>query len=198
MNNKLILSFIKCALMLLVTFNMLACVKQSVQSGDIMPVCVFPNQQAAPGWVCGERLSGLALQAVGVADKSVGGENYMQDMAKIGAVKQLTELFKIKASKAVIQYLTSIQVINVDAIKAGASTINAISNKTLQVAKQYQSQIGPEGRMYVLVGLDKKTNRFLLEEAVNTSIKNDHALWLTFPVLKSLDEVAADIAAMED
>ena len=118
-------------------------------------------------------------------------------MAKIAAVKNLTQLLKMKAGKLVTQCLTLLEVESTEVIKTAASTINSISVKTLDIAKQYKSQLGPEDRMYVLVGLDKDTSKTLLENAVKASIKNDHALWQKIKTHKSLDEMAADIAAMK-
>jgi hypothetical protein len=79
--------------------------------------------QVAPGWICGKAVTGVTIQAVGVVDKSVAGPNYMRDMARIAAVKQLSEVFKDYSAKAIIRYLTLIKAPRADAIKAGASTI---------------------------------------------------------------------------
>ena len=103
----------------------------------------------------------------------------------------------MKAGKLVTQCLTLLEVESTEVIKTAASTINSISVKTLDIAKQYKSQLGPEDRMYVLVGLDKDTSKTLLENAVKISMKNDHALWQKIQTHKSLDELAADIVAME-
>ena len=180
-----------------VALNLIACAEYQAKRENILPACVFPNYQQAPGWICAEPVAGLELQAVGVADISVAGLNYMRDMAKITAVKQLSELFKIRATKAVSQYLTTIQVGNAQASLAVQSTVHTINDKTLAGAKQYQSQIGPEGRMYVLVGLDNQTIRSLLEAAVKTSMQNDSALWEGLQAQKSLAEMTAEIAEMD-
>lgn len=181
-----------------IALDLIACVEHQARPQNVLTTCVFPNHQEAPGWICAEPVAGLDLQAVGVADKSVAGLNYMRDMAKISAVKQLTELFKIRVGKVVTQYLTAIQVENALAFKAGQSTVQTISEKTLAVAKQYQSQIGPEGRMYVLAGLDKEVVRSLMESAVKTSMQNAPALWEGLQTHKSLAEMVAEIAAMDE
>jgi len=172
---------------------MLACAQHNTKQENLALACLFPNKQAAPAWVCGKPVPGLALQAVGVADKSVAGTNYMHDMARIAAEKHLTEAFKIHAGKSVIQYLTSINVQSEDAIKAGASAIKSISIKTLAGAKQYRFELGPEGRAYVLLGLDENTRSALLESVLKTSINNDQALWQKIKMQKSFDEVVTGI-----
>lgn len=180
-----------------IALNLIACVEHQARPQNVLTTCVFPNHQEAPGWICAEPVAGLDLQAVGVVDKSVAGLNYMRDMAKIAAVKQLTELFKIRVAKVVTQYLTAIQVENELVFKAGQSTVQTISNKTLAGAKQYQSKVGPEGRMYVLAGLDNQTVRSLLEDAVKISMQNDPVLWEGLQAKKSLAEMVAEIAEMD-
>ena len=188
---------LKFPILTVLVVNFLACAEQTVQPENTLPACVYPNRQAAPSWVCGKPVLGVAIQAVGVADKSVAGLNYMQDMAKIAAVKHLSELFKVKVAKSISQYLTLIAAGNAVSIKVGESVTQTINSETLEVAKQYHAQTGPEGRMYVLVGLDKETSRMLLEKAVKISMTKDQDLWLKIQTQKSFAEMAVEIAAIE-
>ena len=191
------LKLIKILHIFLLASHLLACAQYATQVENLMPACVFPNKQVAPGWICGKPVPGAAIQAVGVVDKSVAGPNYMHDMARIAAVKQLTEVFKDYAAKSVIQYLTSIKAPRDDAVKAGASTIKFISNEILEDAKQYQYEIGPEGRAYMLLGLDRNSKSALLESIIKSSMQDDQALWLKFKIQKPLANLAADIATFE-
>ena len=45
--------------------------------------CVFPDAPgtAAPGWVCDEPVEGVEVSAVGSADKSGAGHDFMKQMA---------------------------------------------------------------------------------------------------------------------
>ncbi len=161
--------------------------------------CVFPNQQAAPGWVCDEPLPGLEVQATGISEKSAAGIAYMKNKAKADALGNLAEQFKVKVSKMVKSYIGTTGMGTAETIDAAASsTIKTISSQTLSMAKTYKSRTGPEGRMFVLVGLDETRTRTEVEKAVKTSMKNDKALWQEFKAKQSHDEMAAGIAAMED
>jgi len=179
---------LKFPILTVLVVNFLACAEQAVQPENALPACVYPNRQAAPGWVCGKPVLGIAIQALGVADKSVAGINYMQDMAKIAAVKHLSELFKVKVGKTISQYLTSIAAGNAVSIKVGESVTQTINSETLEVAKQYHAQTGPEG---------KETSRMLLEKAVKISMTKDQDLWLKIQTQKSFAEMAVEIAAIE-
>lgn len=161
--------------------------------------CVFPNQQSAPGWVCHEALPGLEVQATGVSEKSAAGVAFMTNRAKADALANLVEQFKVKVSKMVKNYIGTTGMAASETVDAAASsTIKTISSQTLSSAKIFKSRIGPEGRQYILVGLDEVNTRIAVEKAVKTSMKNEKALWQEFKEKQSHDEMAAGIAAMED
>jgi len=167
----------------------------------VVPVadCVFPNQQAAPGWICNEPVPGLAIQAIGIAEKSAAGQAYMTNQAKAQGLGHLAELFKVKVSKMVKSYIGTTGKGSSETIDAAASsTIKTLTSHTVTGARIYKTRSGPEGRIYVLVGLDNGQTKALVEDAVKTSMKNEKALWQEFKAQKSHDEMAAGIAAMEE
>lgn len=199
------MKLVKPVLIILVA-NLVACAEQEVESINVTQIpqpitvdCVFPNQSVAPGWVCDESVSGLGIQAVGTAEKSYAGHGYMKDMAQAAALSHLAEQFKVKVAKMVKQYIGTTGIGSTEAVDAAASsTIKMIAANTMEGAKVYKMRIGPEGRMYVLVGLDAEKTKTLVEHAVKTSMKNERALWQEFKVQKSHDEMAAGITAMEE
>ncbi len=190
--------------LLILVAHLTACADQkTVTPINIQPTpvadCVFPNQQAAPGWICDEPVPGLKVQAVGTAEKSVAGLGYMKDMAKAAALGNLADQFKVKVAKMVKKYIGTTGMGNEETVDAAASsTIKTLSSRTIQGARVYRTRTGPEGRLYVLVGLDADTTKTLVEHAVKTSMKNERALWQEFKAQKSQDEMAAGIAAMEE
>ena len=166
------------SILLILGTNLIACAEQETQQHSVVPVsvepCVFQNLQTAPAWVCDEPVSGLEIQAVGMAEKSAAGQNYMQDMARISALGLLAEKMKIKVDTSVSQYIDTLEggarVEKVDTLATRAK--NKITSKTLENIKNYNSLRGPEGRIYVLVGLDRISANALLEKVVKTSAKN--------------------------
>lgn len=162
--------------------------------------CVFPDtDKAAPGWICDEPVPGLDIQAVGIAEKSKGGVSFMKDIAATDARGRLAEQFKVKVNKMVKKYLGNTGVGEAETIDAAAeSAVKTISSETLVGSKVFKSRTGPNGRMFVLVGLDDKAAQHSAQGAVSTSMKNDQALWQKFQAKKSFDEMAAGIAATEE
>jgi len=191
--------------LIVIVANLAACAEQEIKpNGDDAQVaqlatadCTFPNQTVAPGWVCDEPVPGLEIQAVGTAEKSSAGQAYMKDMAKAAALGHLAEQFKVKVAKMVKQYIGTTGVGTTETVDAAASsTIKTITANTMEGARIYKTLTGPEGRMYVLLGLDAEKTTTLVESAVKSSMKNESALWQEFKAQKSHDELAADIAAM--
>ncbi|HIG65976.1 MAG TPA: hypothetical protein EYQ43_10610 [Methyloprofundus sp.] len=59
------------------------------------------------------------------------------------------------------------------------------------------NEIGPEGRAYMLLGLDGNSSSTLLESTIKTSMQQDQALWQKFKGSKSFADLAANIASNE-
>jgi len=161
-----------------------------------VPDCVFPNTNTpAPGWVCDEPVPGLDVQAVGIAEKSKAGISFMKDMAAADARGRLAEQFQTRVQKMVKKYLGTTGVGDSETVDAAASsTLKTITDQSLQGSKVYKTRTGPNGRLFVLMGLDANMAQKNTEAAVQTSMGNDKALWQQFQSKKSFDELAADIA----
>ena len=118
--------------------------------------CVFPSTNTpAPGWVCDEPVPGLNVSAVGVAELSSAGMSFMKDMAAADARGRLAEQMQIQVQKMIKQYLGTTGVGKTETVDAVASsTIKTITSQMLTGSKIYKSRTGPNGRLYVLVGID--------------------------------------------
>ncbi|QEP42526.1 hypothetical protein D5085_04880 [Ectothiorhodospiraceae bacterium BW-2] len=161
-----------------------------------VPDCVFPDtEKAAPGWICDEPVPGLDVQAVGMAEKSAAGMSYMKDMAAADARGRLAEQMKIKVSKMVKKYLGTTGVGDAETVDSAAeSVIKTLSSETLSGSRIYKSRTGPNGRLFVLVGLDPMAAQQSTQQAVRTSMGNNQALWQQFKAKNAFDEMAAEIA----
>ncbi len=161
--------------------------------------CVFPStEKAAPGWICDEPVPGLDVQAVGIAEKSAAGISFMKDLAAADARGRLAEQTKVRVSKMVKKYLGTTGVADSETVDAAASsTLKTVTSQDLVGSKVYKSRTGPNGRLFVLLGLDAAAAERIVAKAAKTSMKNDKALWQQFMAKKSFDEMAADIARSE-
>ncbi len=170
--------------------------KQASSAPQQIHDCVFPNTNVgAPGWICDEPVPGVAVSAVGIAEPSKAGMSFQKDMAAASARGQLAEQMKVQVGKMVKKYLATTGVGKSETVDAAASsTLKTITSEKLVASRIYKSRTGPNGRLFVLVGLDPDNKARAVQEAVSTSMKNDRALWQQFKAKQSFDEMAAEIS----
>jgi len=158
--------------------------------------CVFPgSDKAAPLWVCDAPVEGMAVGAVGSAAKSEAGIGFMKQMATTDARVQLAQSMKTQVQNMIKQYAETTGAGNKETVdKVNTSVSKQITDQTLQGTRVYRSIVGPDGTMYVLVGLDEVAQQKLTESALKSSMNSDQAAWQQFRAQKGQDELAAEIA----
>ena len=162
--------------------------------------CVFPDAPgiAAPGWVCDEPVAGVEVSAVGSAQKSGAGHDFMKQMASTSARVQLAQNMQVQVRNMIKQYTETTGAADSETVdKVMTSVTKQITNETLIGTKIYKTRTSPTGSLYVLVGMDEKSVQQATEKALKTSMKNERALWQQFKAQKSQDELAAEISKME-
>jgi len=158
--------------------------------------CVYPNSTViAPDWVCDVPVKSLVLSAVGIAEPSKAGFSFMKDIAAADGRGRLAEQLQGEVKKMVKQYLGTTGKGDSETVDAAASsTLKTITHQTLVGSRVHQTRTGPNGRLYVLVGIDEAAKTQVVKAAVETSMRNDAALWQQFKAQQSFEEMAAEIA----
>ncbi|WP_221795895.1 LPP20 family lipoprotein [Oceanobacter mangrovi] len=161
--------------------------------------CAFPGTtQAAPSWVCGEAPEGVELSAVGFADKSGAGMNFMKQMAAAQARTELASTMKVQVSNMIKQYAETTGAGDDESVDmVNTSVTKQITSETLIGSRILRQISTPTGGLVVLVGLDPAGVSDIAEQAVKTSMANDRALWQKFQAEKGFDELATEIANMK-
>ena len=162
--------------------------------------CVFPDapDAAAPGWICDEPVEGIAVSAVGVAEKSAAGHSFMKNMAATDARVQLAQRMKVHVQNMVKQYAETTGAADTETVdKVNTSVTKQITDQTLLGTKIYKTRTSPNGALYVLVGMDENSVAEATQNALKTSMGNDAALWQQFKAQKGQDELASSIANMK-
>jgi hypothetical protein len=174
-------------------------------SNEPMPLqvasCVFADgsNQPAPEWVCGAPVSDIDLSAVGYADKSGAGANFMKQMAATAARVELAQTMKVEVQNMIKQYSETTGAGDSETVdQVNTSVTKQITKETLVGSRIFRQMPTPTGGIVVLVGLSPDTVNKLAEQALKTSMKNDPALWQKFQASKAQDELAADIANMNN
>lgn len=158
--------------------------------------CVFPNsEKAAPLWVCDAPVEGMAVGAVGSFPQSAAGIDFMKMQAATSARVKLAQQMKVQVQNMVKQYAETTGAGKTESVdQVYTSVSKQITNETLVGTKPFRSAQGPDGAVYVLVGIDTAGVEEITKAAVKTSMNNDKALWQKFQAGKAQDELAADIA----
>lgn len=158
--------------------------------------CTFPSSdKPAPGWVCDAPVEGLAVSAVGAAAKSDAGIAFMKQMAATDARVQLAQQVRVQVQNMIKQYAETTGAASKETVdRVNTSVTKQITDQSLAGSKIFKSITGPDGTLYVLVGIDEAQTQKLTEAAVKTSMGNDQAAWQQFRAQKGQDELAAEIA----
>jgi hypothetical protein len=168
----------------------------SPKTAEIAPDCPFPNSAApAPSWVCDGRMEGVAVSAVGSAEKSAAGHAHTMAEAKIVGRAALAETVKTQIQAMVKRYAETTGVAGAQTVdKVVTDVTKQITNETLVGSRLFKSTTGPDGTQFVLMGLDEGALQQVAKQAVNTSMGNDQALWQQFKAQKGQEELADAIA----
>jgi len=162
--------------------------------------CVFPDAPGteAPGWICDEPVEGVEISAVGSAEKSAAGHDFMKQMAATSARVQLAQRMKVKVQNMIKQYVETTGAADQETVdKALTSVTKQITNETLVGTKIYKTRTSPTGSLYVLLGMDPNSVETAAQNAIKTSMNNERALWQQFKAQKAQDELAVEISKME-
>jgi hypothetical protein len=181
----------------------LACSSKQKQTTTLAPVeeCNFPDDGAtkAPLWVCEVAVEGVAVSAVGTAEKTGAGYDFQKTMAVSSGREQLAQQMRIKVNQMIERYLGTTGTTDAETIdKVQTATSRHITSENLVGSKPLRSLKNPTtGALFVLVGLDPASMTANAQKAIRTSMGNDQALWQQFLAQKKQDELAAEIAKMQ-
>ena len=164
---------------------------------EVTFACVYPDapNSEAPAWVCDEPVEGVVVSAVGTAAKSAAGHSFMKNMASTDARVQLAQSMKVHVTNMVKQYAETTGAADSETVdRVNTSVTKQITDETLVGTKVFKSQVSPNGMLYVLLGADAASAAQATANAVNSSLKNENALWQQFKSKAGQDELAEAIA----
>ncbi|OIR02118.1 hypothetical protein GALL_157360 [mine drainage metagenome] len=122
--------------------------------------CTFPkSRRRAPDWVCHGHVEGLALTAVGSAPKSRAGFSFMEKMAAADARAHLVQA----VCESVKRRLDEGAAASGKPDGRDGALLTSIAEATLQNTRIEKHSYGPNGALYVLVGLDAAEADRLIE-----------------------------------
>ncbi len=158
--------------------------------------CFYPGTTAvAEDWICDKPIEGIPVSAVGISESSNAGISFMKDIATADARGKLASQFKVQVQKMVKNFFGTTGSADSETVdRVAESTLKTITNETLIGSRVMRSGVGPLGRYYVLVGLDAENIGKAAKESIQTSMKNNEALWQQLQANRSFKELADEIS----
>lgn len=164
--------------------------------------CKFPENpsEKAPQWVCppyaveGQKDTGFGTHA-----KSGAGYQFSLDQAAAKARAQLATQVKTRVTQMIRDYAGTTGAGASETVdRAASSTTQQITAETLAGSKVVRSTVDAKGNVYVVVGMDLEGSNKRIQEALNTSMRNQPALWQQMQAGRSHAEMQAEILKMGD
>ncbi|MCB5161045.1 LPP20 family lipoprotein [Marinomonas algarum] len=183
---------------LVASVALVACSKEVLNAPQVsVPDCTFADgsNQAAPDWVCGAPLEGVALSAVGYSEKSAAGPNYMKQMAATAARVELAQVLNVDLQNMVKQYVETTGAGDAETVdRVNTVVTKQVTEQELIGSKVIRQMPTPSGGLVVLVGLNPAEAEEAAESILRSSMRNEAALFQKLEAEKSFDELAAEIA----
>lgn len=189
---KTVSSVIYAAIFLLIAGG---CSKEAnVQDKTVDFTCKQENVNA-PKWTCIPEVEDF-YAGVGIAEKSAAGMDYMRRVALANGRSDLAQQIESEIKDRITLYTgTTGAGKNETVDKVVETTTKQLAKVNLTGSKAVDMWTAPSGAIYMLVTVSKNSANEQIRENLNTSFKNDSALWQQFKAKNALEELEKDFAS---
>jgi len=134
----------------------------------------------APKWTCIPMVEGF-YAGVGITPKSAAGMGHMRRVALANGRSDLAQQIKSQVKDKVETFTQATGVGSSEVVDNVNSAVSKqVAQIDLQGSKAVDSWNAPSGALYLLVTVPEKTVNTEVKETVQSSYKNDNALWQQF------------------
>ncbi|MBI5206225.1 MAG: LPP20 family lipoprotein [Candidatus Firestonebacteria bacterium] len=149
---------------------------------------------AAPAWVKNPSSVEGAVAAVGIAKIGKAGMPFAQTEALAKGRDELARMMSLKV-KNLFKNFTKITGLGDDQTvdKVSSDVSKQVANQTLQGSKQRDSWISSSNNLYMLVVIENKIAAETAKTSIQTSLKNEQALWQEFQAKKGHEELDKEV-----
>lgn len=147
----------------------------------------------APKWVLNPSLEG-GISAVGSAKVGKAGMQFARDEAMAHARDAIAQTTSLKVKNMMKNFTQTTGVGDAETVdKVSSQVSRQVASETIVGSKQKDTWISPSGEMYVLVVVDASVAKESVKNAVQTSLRNEQALWQQFQAKKANEELDKEI-----
>ncbi|MFD2230676.1 hypothetical protein [Alkalimarinus sediminis] len=156
--------------------------------------CVFESTtKEAPEWVCSGYLEGK-FTATGMFPPSPASRNLRFNTAVQRARTELARKLNVTLTGALEDYeRTTGQGKNATVDLVVENLSQSKTQVSLNGTRTYTSVTGPDGSLYVLVGMDEEIAARNINKIVQSSYRNQEAQWQSAEADKAFDEIKREI-----
>lgn len=153
-------------------------------------------QQQYPSWVLNPQVED-GIAAVGSAKIGAAGLSFARTEAIANARDELARQLEIKVNNMFKSYTNVVGVNGQDGVDKVATNVSKqVSSKILNNSKQIKMWLSPDKNVYVLVAIKKEDTAPQIKKTVNSTLKNEKALWQEFKSKNAQDELDSSINKM--
>ena len=147
----------------------------------------------APKWVMSPQMEG-GLAASGSSKMSKAGMSFTRTAAMANGRDELARIMNVKVKNMVKNFTQSTGIGDDETVERVVSNVSKqVTKQVLSGSRMKDSWISPSNELYVLVVLDPTAAADAVKQSVQTSYKNEKALWQQFQAKKAQEELDAEI-----
>lgn len=147
----------------------------------------------APKWVLMPEMEG-GLSSVGSAKMSKAGIQFTRTSALANARDELARQMNLKVKNLVKNFTQTTGIGDDETVeKVSSSVSKQVANQVIAGSKQKDMWISPSNELFVLVVLDPSAAAEAVKQSIETSYKNEQALWQQFQAKKAHEELDSEI-----
>lgn len=149
----------------------------------------------APSWVLdGGSSIDEGAAAVGSAKISKAGMNFTRTEALAYGRDELARQLGVKVKNMVKNFSQTTGIGDDETVDKVSSQVSTqVTKETISGSRQKEMWISPSKDLYVLVFIDNETLKTAVKNSVQTSMKNEAALWQQFQAKKAYDDLDKEI-----
>jgi hypothetical protein len=143
----------------------------------------------APKWTCIPEIQG-AYAGVGIAEKSAAGMDHMRRVAMANGRSDLAQQIESGVKDKITIYTGTTGVSTSETVDKSIETVTKqVAKVDLVGSKAVDMWTAPSGAIFMLVTVSKDSANEQIKNNLNTSFKNDQALWQQFKAKNALEDL---------
>ncbi len=159
-------------------------VEESPQAGE------YAN---APAWVLDASLEG-GLAALGIAEIGPAGMQFARNEAMANGRSELARMINVKVKDLTKNFTQQTGIGDETTVeKVSSQVTKQVTDQALQGSKAKSIWVSPKNNLHILMVIDSEMVKNYVKESVETSYKNDQALWQQFQAKKAHEELDKEI-----